>query len=98
MEENDFNLIEKYVCATYDPHNRFHTNDINRLLFLLFTKSTENILRKLSSTREALQLHILRSAYFAGWIWGATLQPSDQIPSPVDWGWKYSKDKRFAVD
>ena len=97
-KENDFNLIEKYVCAAYDPHNRFHTNDINRLRFLLFTKSSENKLRKLPSTREAFQLHILRSAYSAGWIWGITLQPSDQIPSPVDWGWKYSKGNIFAVD
>ena len=98
VEENDLNLIEKYVCAAYDPHNRFHTNDVNGLRFLLFTKSCENKLRKLPPTREALQLHILRSAYTTGWIWGVTLQPSDQIPSPVDWGWKYSKDNRFAVD
>ena len=90
--------LKKYVCAAYDPHNRLHMNDINRLRFLLFTKSSENNLKKLPPTREALQFHILRWAYTAGWIWGVTLQPSDQIPSPVDWGWKYSKDKRFAVD
>ena len=83
VEENDLNLMEKYVCAAHDPHNRFHTNDVNRLLFLLFTKSSENKLRKLPLTRVALQLHISRSAYGAGWIWGVTLQPSDQIPSPV---------------
>ena len=98
MEENDLNLIEKYVCAAYDPHNRFHTNNISRLQFLLFTKSSENKLRKLTLTREALQLLILHSAFAAGWIWGVTLQSSDQIPSPVDWGWKYSKHNRFAVD
>ena len=66
MEENDLNLIEKYVCAAYDPHNRFRMNDVNRLRFLLFTKSIENKLRKLPPTREALQLHILRSTYAAG--------------------------------
>ena len=66
--------------------------------FLLFTKSSENKLRKLPPTRGALQLHILRSAYAAGWILGVALQPSDQIPSPVDCGWKYSKENRFAVD
>ena len=98
MEEIDLNLIEKYVCAAYDPHNRFHTNNISRLQFFLFTKSSENKLRKLALTREALQLLILHSAFAAGWIWGVTLQSSDQIPSPVDWGWKYFKDNRFAVD
>ena len=41
---------------------------------------------------------ILRSAYAAGWTWGVTLQPSDQIPSLADWEWKYSKDNMFAAD
>ena len=80
MEENDFNLIEKYVYAAYDPHHGFHTNYVNRLCFLLFTKSSENKLRKLPPTRKALRLHILRSAHAAGSIWGVTLQTSDQIP------------------
>ena len=90
-------MIEKYVCAAYDPHNRFHKDDVNRLRFLLFTKSSGNKQRKLPPTREALQLHSLRSAYAAGWIWGVTLQTSDKIPFAVDWGWKYSKDNRLAV-
>ena len=62
VEENDLNLIEKYVCAAYDPHNGFHTNDVNRLWFTLFTKWSENKLRKLPPTREALELYILHSA------------------------------------
>ena len=98
MEENDLNLIEKYVCAAYDRHNCLHTDDVNRLRFLLFTKSSDNKLRKLPPLRDALQLHILCSVYTAGWIWAVTLQSSDKIPSPVDWGWKYSKGNRFAVD
>ena len=53
----------QYVCAAYDPHNRFHMNDVNRLRFLLFRKSSDYKLRKLSPTKKALQLHILRSAY-----------------------------------
>ena len=86
MAKNDLNLIEKYVCAPYDPHNRFHMNDVNRLR-LLFTKSSDN------------KLQHLRSAYAAGCIWGVTWQPSDQNTiSFVDWGRAYSKDNRFAVD
>ena len=59
VAKNDLNLIEKYVCAPYDPHNRFHMNDVNRLR-LLFTKSSDN------------KLQHLRSAYAAGCIWGVT--------------------------
>ena len=73
-------------------------NDVNRLRLLLCTKSSDKKLRKLPPTREALQLHILRSVYAAGCIWGVTLQPSDQIPSLVNWEWKYSQNNRFALD
>ena len=96
MEETVFNLIEKYLCAAYDPQNRFCTNNIIRLGFPWSIKLSDNKLRKLHP--EALQLHILRSAFAVRRIWDVTLQPSDQIPSSVDWGWKYSKDRRFAVE
>ena len=87
VDKNEFNLTEKYVWATYDPHNGFSTKltfDVNRLRFFLFTKSSDNKLRNLSQTKEALQLHILHSGYTAGGIYGATLQPIDQIPSLVE--------------
>ena len=66
--------------------------------FFFLSKSSENKLKKLPLTSYTLQLHRLRSAYGADWIWGMALEPSDQIPSPADWRWKYSKDNRFAVD
>ena len=69
-DENELNLIEKYACAAYGLHNRFGTSDGNRLRFLLFTKSRDNKLRKLSPTKEALELHILHSVRAAGRIWG----------------------------
>ena len=72
MDENEFNPIEKYVCAAYDPHNRFRKSDVNRLRFLLFKKSSDKKLRKLSPTK-ALRLHILRSANTAGRIGEVTL-------------------------
>ena len=84
MEENDFNLIKICLCVDYDPHSCFSSNDVNGLRFLLLTKLTDNKLRKLYLTREALKLHILCSAYAVGWIEGVTLQPSDKIPSPFE--------------
>ena len=77
MEENDLNLTEKYVCVAYDPYNRFNANDVNRLRFPLFTKSSDSKLRKFPQKRDALQLYILRSACNVGWIQGVILQPSD---------------------
>ena len=95
VNENELNLIEKYACAAYGLHNRFRTSDGNRLRFLLFTKSGDNKLRKLSPTKEALQFHVLHSVHAAGRIWGVTLQPSDQIPSLVHCGTKCFKGKRL---
>ena len=46
MDENEFNLIEKFVCADYDPHNCLLTSEVNRLRFLRF-KSSDTKLRKL---------------------------------------------------
>ena len=66
---SDINLIEKYVSAAYDPHhNRFHMNDFNRLLLLLFTNSSDNKLRKLPPTGEILLLYILCLTYTASSI------------------------------
>ena len=84
VDENELSLIEKLVCAAYGLHNRCRTSDGNRLRFLLFTKLSDK-LRKLPPTKEALQLHILRLVHAAGRIWGVILQPSDQIPSLLDW-------------
>ena len=42
-----FNLIEKYVCAAYDPHNCLYTNKVNRLPLFLYTKSSDNKMEKL---------------------------------------------------
>ena len=57
-----------------------------------------NRLSKLLPTRYTLKLHSLSSAYGAVWIWDVALEPSDQMPSSVDWRWKYSKGNRFALD
>lgn len=68
VEENYLSSIEKCVCAAYDPHNCFHTTDVERLRFLLLTKLSDNKLRKPPPTREAAKsfITIFRSAYVAG--------------------------------
>ena len=31
VDKNEFNLVEKYLCPAYGPHNRFRTSKVNRL-------------------------------------------------------------------
>ena len=54
-------------------------------------------LRKLSPTKETLQFHISSSLHAADRIWGLTLQPNDQIPSLVDYGWIYDSSSRAST-
>ena len=86
VSESDFLMIEKLVCTVYDPPNRFKTNDVNKLRYLLFTVWTENNLRKLPPTKASLRLHVMRAAYAAGWVWGQSLISTFLVPSPLEWG------------
>ena len=68
MEENDLDLIEKHVCAAYDPHNRFYTKTLTGWgSFYLQSRVTTG--DEVPATRDPLQLHILRSGCACGWIW-----------------------------
>ena len=87
VEEQDFINIEKFVCAAYDPTNRFQSDDINKLRYHLYSVSTDNNFRRIPPTRAALHLHILRSAYAGGWHWGGALLENLQIPPLTDWAW-----------
>ena len=78
IEEVDFENLERFVCIAYDMQNRFSTHDVNKLRHLLFLRSSENNLRKLRPLKNALRLHIQRSAYVAGWNWGTALR--SEIP------------------
>ena len=93
ISEDDFVELEKFVCRAYDQNPWFRTYDRDSLRYLLFSISTENNLRKLPPTRAALQLHILPSAFVAGWIWGQYLKGHDSTPGPLDWSYVLDTDE-----
>ena len=72
MYKNEFNRIEKFICAAYDLHNHFRMSNIKKLWFLLFTKLSDNKLRNISPTKEALQLYIICSVSTSGRIFSCT--------------------------
>ena len=87
VSEDDFLKLEKFVFQAYDPNHRFETYEINKLCYLLFSVSTANNHRTLPATRDALRLHVLRSAFVAGWIWGQSIEGHESTPDPLDWGY-----------
>ena len=53
-----------------------------------FQKSTDDDVRKLPPSREALSQHVKRSCYQAGYLWQESLSDLS-LPEPTEWGWTY---------
>ena len=51
-----------------------------------FMMSTNNDLRKLKPSREALTHHTKRAGYQAGYLWRESIDNFD-LPDPKSWGW-----------
>ena len=58
----------------------------------IYTSSFKDSFRILPPSTDALELHILRSCYQAGWIWGNTLSQTQSSP-PMEWGWHVHRSK-----
>ena len=78
-------LIQQFVIFVY--LRKFETIDIDELRCDMFEKSSSNDLRVLPPSKNALQLHVFRSTYQAGWIWGNSM--SQLTPPKLEsWGWR----------
>ena len=77
-------IIEQFICLLYGvSEGSLAANRLNK-----FQKSTDDDLRKLPPSREALSQHVKRSCYQAGYLWQESL--SDLVlPEPTEWGWTY---------
>ena len=53
--------------------------------YTIFSSSTSGGFRELPPSNDGLELHILRSAFQAGWVWGNTLSQK-ATPSNDEWG------------
>ena len=61
-----------------------------------FLKSTDDDLRKLPPSRAALEQHVRRSCYQAGYLWQES--ESDLIlPEPTAWGWKLDETSNGLI-
>ena len=57
-----------------------------------FQKSTDDDLRKLPPSREALLQHTKRACYQAGYLWQESESDLD-LPDPKLWGWTFNEDR-----
>ena len=79
-------MMKAYNSRVIDDH------DDGR--FQLFEESTTNDLRYLPPSIAALVLHIKRSSYQAGWVWGNSLTQNSP-PSPESCGWTMYKENLY---
>ena len=96
VDEEDFQILETFVCKAYNPQNRFKTNNINKLRQLLFMSSSENKLRMIPPSIDSLRQHVLRSAFAGGWLWGSAFTRDVTMPSPTHWGWRMNTERDFV--
>ena len=78
-------LLQQFLVFVYLKN--FETIDIDELRCNMFQNSSSKELRVLPPSKDALQLHVFRSAYQAGWIWGNSMS---QLTPPLleSWGWR----------
>ena len=81
--------IERFVFLLDDRSSECLPVDAARIY--LFTRKRQSIDNTPPSS-SALQQHIKRAAYQAGYCWGQALDKLQELPSPGSWGWKRSKD------
>ena len=89
----NFGVIAEFVKSAYSNERGL---TLNELRFMLFSSSPSGNLRELPPSESALQQHILRSTYQAGWVWGNTLSQRP-LPPVTDCGWKMNSSNNKLV-
>ena len=79
-------ILQQFVIEAYGGSKTDENLDIFRLE-LFKSGSSNNISSEIPPSKRGLNLHIRRSTYQSGWVWGNTIS---QEPSPQleDFGWK----------
>ena len=83
--ENEMAILEEFTVSLYSK--KLETKCVNEARELLFSQGKRSI-ENLPPTKNALVQHALRSAYQAGIIWGQSLNPLPDLPSPSLFGWE----------
>ena len=86
--------IELFVSHCYGQTD---ISSINEARFQIFTSSVSGNLRELPPSRSSLTLHVMRSAYQSGWIWGNSVSKK-ACPPVAEWGWFCTDEVRLQIE
>ena len=76
--------IERYVVLLYQRTSTL--NSVNSARKHMFTQNRK--MDNIPPSYAALEQHVRRAAYQAGYIWGQSLVADPVVPPPEQWGWK----------
>lgn len=83
ISSDQFDQIERFTILLYQRTSELTSvNDLRKQLFSQL-RNIENV----PPSKNALEQHVKRAVYQAGFIWGQTLTANPTVPSPEDWGW-----------
>ena len=95
--EQNFRALENFVVAAYNFKDRKPEVTLEETRYNFFTMTAKMDLRLLPPSKNALKMHVLRSSYQAGWIWGNAISQRTP-PEATSWGWTISQsDNRLQV-
>ena len=89
--KNCLGINEQFLCHVYGSTKR----DLNELRAQLFKSSSSNSFRELPPSKQSLELHVQRSVYQAGWVWGNSIS-QEKHPLFTDCGWRIKNDQLFV--
>ena len=88
--EKNLPVICKFVSAAFGDTT--NSGSLNEFRLKLFKASSSNNFRELPPSEEGLELHIRRSCYQSGWVWGNSTS-QEPVPPVERFGWTASEDK-----
>ena len=82
VTDNQMSLLERYILELYGSR----ASSLGSARLDRFNKSSDNDLRALPPSRDALRQHVLRACYQSGYLWRQSVEEV-VLPDPKDWGW-----------
>lgn len=88
----DMDILEQFVVLLYDKSCT--SPSVNSARMKLFAKGRP--LERIPPTHAALVQHTKRAVLQGGYCWGRTLNTTQDLPDPAQWGWRLSEDGQWS--
>ena len=86
-----------YLLTNNHCYGQTDISSVNKARFQIFTSSVSGNLRELPPSRSSLTLHVMRSPYQSGWIWGNSVSEK-ACPPVAEWGWFCTDGVRIQIE